>query len=97
MSSVDASVAQLVGAAEADWGMARVSSPEGAPVPGALAALGALEVLGALAALGALEAPGALAALGAPVAPGGPVGAPVVPGAPEGPYALGAMGVPYDP
>ena len=85
MSSVDASVAQLVGAAEADWGMARVSSPEGAPVPGAL------EVPGALAALGALEV------LGAPVAPGGPAGAPVVPGAPEGPYALGAMGVPYDP
>ena len=97
MSSADAWAAQPVGAAEvaaaeagADWGMARVSRPEvalplGSPVPGALAAPGALEVLGALAALGALEAPG------------GPAGAPVVPGAPEGPYALGAMGVPYDP
>ena len=80
MSSVDASAAQPVGAAEAvgaDWGMARVSRPEevlplGAPVPGALAALGAL------------------------AAPGGPAGAPVAvpPGALEGPYVLGAMGAP---
>ena len=92
MSSVDASAAQPVGAAEAagaDWGMARVSRPEevlplGAPVPGALAALGALAV------------PGALAALGALAVPGGPAGAPVAvpPGALEGPYVLGAMGAP---